>query len=102
MSGENNRGLLQRLRNLIGRDCQFLGKRCRLVEILADEGVLILETQERLPPIQADQYGQAAYRAKEMMQVPIFGRDGASFSEEIMDLFSCLSPRCTDDRPSAV
>jgi hypothetical protein len=102
MGGENNRGLLQRLRSLIGRDCQFLGKRCRLVEILTDEGVLILETHERLPPIQTDQYGQAAYRANETMQVPIFGRDGASFSEEIMDLFSGLSPRGADDSASAV
>lgn len=91
MRNEDDRGFLQRLRKLIGRDCEFLGKRCRLVEVLADEGVLILEAHERLPPIQTDQYGQAAYRANDLMQIPIFGRDGTSFSEEIMDLLACLS-----------
>jgi len=98
MSDENNRGLLQRLRKLIGRDCEFLGKHCRLVEILEDEGVLVLETHEQLPPIQKDQYGHASYRANDTMQIPIFGRDGTSFSEEIMDLLACLSTRGDDNR----
>ena len=101
MSDEDDRGLMQRLRKLIGRDCEFLGKRCRLVEILADDGILVLETHERLPPIQTDQYGHAAYRANDMTQVPIFGRDGTSFSDEIMDLFACLSAQGENNRPGA-
>lgn len=91
MNDENDLGLLTRLRKLIGRECDFLGKRCRLVEVLTDQGVLILEARERLPPIQTDQYGQAAYRGNDTMQVPIFGPDRSSFSEEIMDLFANLS-----------
>ena len=92
--------ILQRLRKLIGRDCRYLGKSCRLVEILAEDGILILETREQLPPIQTDQYGQAAYRANETMQVPIFGRDGTSFSDEMMDLFACLSARDQTNEPN--
>jgi hypothetical protein len=99
MTGEDGAGFLQRLRKLIGRDCEHLGRRCRLVEILADEGVLVLETRERIPPIQADQYGQAAYRANDLLQIPIFGRDRSSFSDEIMDLFACLGAgRESNDR----
>lgn len=93
MNDENDLDLLTRLRKLIGRECEFLGKRYRLVEILADQGVLILEARERLPPIQKDQYGQAAYRGNDTMQVQIFGPDQSSFSEEIMDLFVSLSVR---------
>jgi hypothetical protein len=102
MRSEDDRAFLQRLRTLIGRDCEFLGKRCRLVEVLADEGTLILETHESLPPIQTDQYGQAAYRANDIMQIPILSQDGTSFSEEILDLFACLSANRQESRPGAV
>lgn len=88
---DDDLGLLARLRNLIGRECVFLGKPCRLVEVLADQGVMILEARERLPPIQTDQYGQAAFRANDTIQVRIFGPDPSSFSEEMMDLFASLN-----------
>lgn len=91
MDGEIDRMFLQRLRKLIGRDCAYLGKRCLVIDILSDEGILVLETRERLPPIQIDQYGQATSRSNELLQVPIFGNDETSFSEEIMDLFDALS-----------
>ncbi|MEA3275929.1 MAG: hypothetical protein U9Q81_11675 [Pseudomonadota bacterium] len=82
---------LQRLSKLIGRDCRYLGKRCRLIEILADEGTLVLETREQVPPIQIDQYGQPVFRANEVVQIPIFGADPDQFSDELMDVLACLS-----------
>jgi hypothetical protein len=85
-----DRGYLVRLRKLIGRDCRYLGKHCLVVDLLTDERLLILEIQERLPPIRTDQYGQATYRSNELLQIPIFGNDDTCFSEEIMDLFACL------------
>jgi len=91
MTDESDPGLLARLRKLIGRECVFLGKTCRLVEVLADQGVIILEARERLPPIQTNQYGQAAFRANDTLQVRIFGPDRSSFSEEMMDLFASLN-----------
>lgn len=99
MNEGNDRGLLERLRNLIGRDCDYLGRRCRLIEVLADEGILVLEVRERLPPIQTDQYGQAVYRANDLMQVPIFDRNGSLFSDEIMDLFNNLNRRSDGTDP---
>jgi hypothetical protein len=91
MDDEIDRGFLTRLRKLIGRKCTYLGKDCLLIDLLSEEGVLILEAQERLPPIQTDQYGQATCRSNELLQVPIFGNDETSFSEEIMDLLASLS-----------
>ncbi len=84
-------GFVDRLRGLIGRDCDYLGGHCRLIEVLAEEGVLVLERRGGLPPIQTDQYGQACYRGNEVVQVPIYGTNREGFSEEMMDLFACLA-----------
>jgi hypothetical protein len=84
-------GFLDRLRGLIGRDCEYLGGHCRLVEVLPDEGTVVLERRAGTPPIQTDQYGQASHRANEVVQIPIFGADRDHFSDELMDLFASLS-----------
>ncbi|MGA7979363.1 MAG: hypothetical protein WCA32_03955 [Chromatiaceae bacterium] len=87
--------LLPTLRSLIGRDCEYLGRPCRLVEILVDEWALVLETRELIPPIQPDQYGQALYRANDVLQVPIFDETGEALSEELKDLLVSLDPADT-------
>jgi hypothetical protein len=84
--------IIQRLRGLIGRDCRWLGRHCRIVEMLSDEARLVLELQEETPPVQIDQYGQAAYRANEIVELPLFDADGG-FSEDLMLLLDQL----TDD-----
>jgi len=89
----NDRRFLDRLRRLIGRDCNYFGRSCRLIEILPDQDLLVLEHRETIPPIQTDQYGQASFRGNEMIHIPIHGRDGDNFSEEMMDLLTCLSSR---------
>ena len=83
-------GFLLRLRQLLGRDCDYLGRRCHLVEILREEGVLVLEIRDGTPPIQADQYGHAAYRANEIFQIPIFGENREQLSDDLLDLLTCL------------
>ena len=40
-----------------------------------------------------DQFGQASHRGNEVVQIPIFGADRDHFSDELMDLFNCLSAR---------
>ena len=88
---------LDRLRRLIGRDCKYFGRSCRLVEILPDQDLMVLEHQEAIPPIQTDQYGQASFRGNEVIHIPIYGRDRDNFSEEMMDLLTCLSTRSEPD-----
>lgn len=89
----NDSAFMQRLRRLIGRDCSYLGRRCRLVELLADEGTLVLETREGMPPIQTDLYGQAAYRANEVMHIPIFAEDRESISDDLLELLAHLDAK---------
>lgn len=84
--------LLRRLRTLIGTDCIFRGRRYRLIEVLADDSALVLETRGGLPPIQTDQYGQALYRRNDIAQVPIFGTDRDGMSEELTALLDQLDP----------
>jgi len=90
-------GFLHRLRGLIGRDCEYFGGHCRVVEVLADEGILVLERRGGLPAIQTDQYGHASYRGNEVVQIPIFGADRDHLSEEVLDVFACLSA-CVQER----
>ena len=84
---------IQRLRSLIGRDCRYLGRDCRIVEVLsetqASPGQLVLEAIDGLPPIQTDQFGQAVFRANEHIEIPLQGPEG-DFSEELMLLLETL------------
>ncbi len=83
----------QRLRSLIGRNCSYFGRDCRIIEILADnnheQGHLVLEALDAVPPIQTDQFGQAVFRANEHIEVPIQGPQ-SEFSEELMHLLEGL------------
>jgi len=88
---------LQRLRELIGRECTYLGQRCRVIEVLADASVLVLELQEALPPIQTDQYGQAVARGAEIAEVPLFGPSQDAPSEELLELLTRLQAAQLDD-----
>lgn len=78
---------IQRLRALIGRDCSYLGRDCRVVEVLPETdsgpGHLVLEVFDPVPPIQTDQFGQALFRANEHIEVPLSNSQG-DFSEELM------------------
>jgi hypothetical protein len=83
----------QRFRTLIGRDCQYFGRSCRIVEVLPendlDQGQLVLEVFDALPPIQTDQFGQAVFRSNEHIEVPIQGSQG-ELSDELMHLLDGL------------
>jgi hypothetical protein len=88
--------VIRRLHRLIGRDCRWLGRSCRIVDVLPQEARLVLELHEEMPPVQLDQYGQAAYRANEILELPLFDADGG-FSEDLMLLLDGLTdePRTT-------
>lgn len=61
-----------------------------LIELLADEGTVILRCDESTPPIQRDQFGQALRRASETHQVAIFDADGENLSADMLDLMAGL------------
>jgi hypothetical protein len=78
--------LLTRLRAHLGRRCRIGGRAWRLVEILAADGRLVLESQDAEPPIQADQYGNPSFRAPEHVELPLFTPQG----EPTLDLSRLL------------
>jgi hypothetical protein len=78
--------LLTRLRTHLGRRYQHAGRNWRLVEVLATDGRLVLESQDPEPPIQADQYGNPAFRAPEHLELALFTEGG----EPTMDLTRLL------------
>lgn len=89
----NTETYTERFRTLIGRDCRYFGRSCRIVEVLPendiDEGQLVLEVFDALPPIQTDQFGQAVFRSNEHIEVPIQGSQG-ELSDELMHLLDGL------------
>jgi hypothetical protein len=87
----DNQPFMQRLRRLIGRDCRFYGRSCRIVDILIDDGRFVLETRDSTPPIQTDQYGQATCRANDHIDVSLFDQAG-DMSEDLMHLLDGLAP----------
>jgi hypothetical protein len=89
----NHDAFTQRLRRLIGRDCSYRGKHCRLIEILVEEHTLVLEVRDGAPPIHTDQYGRPNFRANELIQLPIFRADPEQLSDELLDLLSRLDER---------
>ncbi len=78
--------MLGRMRALIGGRFDYLGARWTLVEILTDEGLLVLR-RGSAAAIQVDQYGRANRRADETLLVPVFG-PGDELAPELADLLS--------------
>jgi hypothetical protein len=89
MTHNESEPFMQRLRQLIGRECRFYGRPCRVVEILFAERRVVLEARDRLPPILPDQYGQATFRGHEHIEVPMFSGN-ETFSEDLLHLLDGL------------
>jgi hypothetical protein len=84
-----NEELMTRLRTHLGRRLQLAGRPWRLVEVLAADGRLVLESQEAEPPIQPDQYGNAVYRSPEHLEVALLTAKGEP-SPNLMRLLQTL------------
>ena len=79
--------ILTRMRGLIGRHFDYLGERWTLIEVLADDGTVVL-CRANAATIQADQYGRANRRCAETMMVPILSDDGETLSSQLMELLA--------------
>ena len=88
----NDQEFMRRLRKLIGRRCRHLGQSCTLIEILAEEAVIILRCEGGTAPIQTDQFGQPFRRAAETRQIPLLDEDGENLSAELLDLLGTFYP----------
>ena len=80
--------LTERIRSLVGSHFNYLGKTWLLIEVLTDEGKLVLADAAQNAPIQVDQYGQPLRRAPETLLIPLFDADSEAYSEELLEILA--------------
>ncbi len=80
--------LTERIRSLVGSHFNYLGKTWLLIEVLADEGKLVLADAAENAAIQVDQYGQPLRRAPETCLIPLFDADSGAYSEELLEILA--------------
>lgn len=80
-----------RLTGLIGRELDWLGRRCRIVELLPEGPSLVLEAVGAEPSIQANQYGEATRRAVETHTVALLSPRGDALNPLLPGLPALLA-----------
>jgi hypothetical protein len=68
--------LMTDLRGHVGRRVILAGRPWRIVDVLVADGRLVLESQDAEPPIQPDQYGNAAGRGQEHLELALLTTEG--------------------------
>ena len=61
---------IESLRNLLGIEVEFLGRRCRIVEVLEEGPQIVVQCLEQRT-IQPNQYGDASRRVPETHALPV-------------------------------
>ena len=75
------------LRNLIGHEVHYEGRRCRIIEILEDIPAVILQQHELHTTIQPDQHGEAHRKVPSTITLPVIDCE----SGDIPPAFSSLN-----------
>jgi hypothetical protein len=79
---------IARLRSLIGKRFEYQDRRWILIEILADERIVVLRGTTGESPIQVDQFGHPARRTTDTLSLPMLAPDGDNLSDELMLLLT--------------
>lgn len=58
------------LRALIGLHLQWQGRKCEVVEVLAEGPIVVLRCVDGERPVQADRHGDAGRRGPDLIEVP--------------------------------
>jgi len=66
----------EEMRRWIGREVAYEGRVCRIVELLEDQGALVVECTGDERTIQANQYGDATRRVPRTLTIPLTDEDG--------------------------
>lgn len=66
--------LKRRLRTLIGREVEYCGQQCRVIEVLDSEQALVVQCMSQSVPavIQGNQYGEATRRVQACHTIHLF------------------------------
>lgn len=84
--------LKDQLAVLLGRTWRDGDASWRLIDLLPEAGLLVLESTDERPAIQLDQFGRPSYRAPQLRQVPILAPDGGRPSAELEAIQLDLGP----------
>jgi len=80
------------LRACIGRELEFEGHRCRVIEVLEDGPALVLSCETAAPVIQPNQHGDATRRVPRTRTVPVLNVEGTALNPDFAALrLPCLS-----------
>ncbi|MGF1547641.1 MAG: hypothetical protein ACFCUG_09965 [Thiotrichales bacterium] len=71
MTTPSNAALIASLNTLRGQHLRIEHRRVVIVEVLAEEGLLVLQETEGRPEVQTDQFGLATRRTPRLWSVPL-------------------------------
>lgn len=75
--------LKEQLAALLGRTWRDGHVSWRIIALLPETGLLVLESADGPSAIQLDQFGRASHRAPELREIAIFAPDGLGPSAEL-------------------
>ena len=64
--------LHHQLHTLIGKPVDYLGRVCRVIEVLDSENVLVVRCEDAQRVIQSNQFGEATRRVQQTHTLPLF------------------------------
>ena len=84
----DDQNFIQRLRPLIGKHFKHLGREWELIEVLADEGAVVLADPANSSVIQTNLFGEPSRKGPETVLVPLYGSSHDTLSEELIELLA--------------
>lgn len=77
---------LHQLRQFIGREVEFQGQTCCVIEVLEEGPALVLSCTHGAKVIQPNQHGDAARRVPRTCSIPVFTQDRQHLHPDFMSL----------------
>ena len=77
---------LEQLRTCIGKELEFEGQHCRIIELLEDGPALVLACATSTAVIQPNQYGDATRRVDQTRTVKVLSADGETYHTDFLKL----------------
>lgn len=84
--------LIHRVANLIGQTWRHRGHCWRVIDLLPEAGLVVLESTDGAPTIQLDQFGRPSHCAPALRQIAMFEPDGDRPTEALVTLLGDLDP----------
>lgn len=84
----DDKDFIQRIRPLIGNHFVHLGRKWELIEVLADEGAVVLAAPSHTAVIQTNLFGEPSRKGPETVLVPLYGSSHDTLSEELIELLA--------------